>query len=237
MPLLLLLPCRSADLNKAPQGPQILHKASTSSRKRKRGQEEQEAGHLSSRIREQPPSKRAQISPPSCTAEVGLKRKKERASDIDKKKADPLEYWTLTKRWPKEYFEQHSQIKEDLEQDSWLEEQIENPIPDIKYVEVNGFRLPCPIRKTPTSVRRKQSDSSLDSSCDQTNREKKSAPYRTPRYTTLLEGKGSYMREFDDDNTPKDMEDLCQRLLKKEQIVPQDSLYFAMIYSRRLVGR
>ena len=29
------------------------------------------------------------------------------------------------------------------------------------------------------------------------------------RYTTLLEGKGSYIREFDDDNIPKDMEDFC----------------------------
>ena len=68
MPSLLLLPCRSAHLIEAPQRPQILHKPSTSSRKRKRGQEEQKAGYLFSRTREHPPSKQPQISPPSCTA-------------------------------------------------------------------------------------------------------------------------------------------------------------------------
>ena len=224
---LFFLPCRSADLIEAPQRPQISQKPSTSSRKRKRGQEEQEARHLTSRIREQPPSKRPQISPPSCTAEVGLKtekRKKERASDNIEKTADPLEYWTLTKRWPKEYFEQDSQIREDLEQDSWLEDQMENSTQAVKYVEVNGFRLPCPIRKAPTSVRRKQSDSSLNSSGDQTNREKKSAPYRTVRYTTLLEGKGSYMYKSDLGIT-KGSKDLDSLLLGLEQAVPMDSLF------------
>ena len=128
MALLFLLPSRSADPIEAPQHPQILHKPSTSSRKRKRDQgeqEEQEAGNLFSRTREQPPSKRLQISPPSYTAKIGLKKKKEKkkesASNVIET-ADPLKYWTLTKRWPKEYFEQHSQIREDLEQDSWLEE-------------------------------------------------------------------------------------------------------------------
>ncbi|KAL9123704.1 MAG: hypothetical protein Q9217_006892, partial [Psora testacea] len=216
--------------SKALQRPQTSQNPSTSSRKRKRGQGE-EAGHFSSRIREQPPSKRLQIRPPSCTAEVELlkkkekvKKKKESASDIIVKTADPLEYWTLTNRWPKEYFEQHSQIREDLEQDSWLEGQMENPIQDIKYVEVNGFRLPCPIRKAPTSVRRKQSDSSLNSSGDQTNREKKSAPYRTVRYTTLLEGKGSYIYKSDLGIT-KGSKDLYSRLLGLEQAVPIDSLF------------
>ena len=228
MPSLLLLPYRRADPIQAQQSPRILSKPSP--RKRKRGQEEQEAGHLSPRIREQPPSKRLQIPHPSCTAEVELKkkkeeeRKKESASDIIVKTADPLEYWTLTKRWPKEYFEQHSQIKEDLEQDSRLEEQMENPIQEIKYVEVNGFRLPCPIRKVPASVRRKQSDSSLNSSGDQTNREKKSAPYRTARYTMLLEGKGSYMGKSDLGIT-NGSRNLYQRLLESEQAIHKDSLF------------
>ena len=140
------------------------------------------------------------------------------------KTADPLEYWTLTQRWPKEYFEQDNRIKEDLEQGSCLEEQMENPIQDIKYVEVNGFRLPCPIRKAPTSVRQKQSDSSLNSSGDQTNREKKSAPYRTVRYTTLLEGKGSYMHKSDLGIT-EGSKNLYSRLLGLEQAVPTDSLF------------
>ena len=101
---------------------------------------------------------------------------------------------------------------------------MENLIQDIEYVEVNDFRLPCPIRKAPTPVRRKQSDSSLNSSGDQTNREKKSAPYRTARYTTLLEGKGSYMYEPDFGIT-KGSKDLYQRLLGSEQAVPENSLF------------
>jgi len=229
VPSLLFLPCRSVDLIEAPQRPQIVHKPSTSSRKRKRGQEEQEARHLSSRIREQPPSKRPQISPPSCTTEVGLKKKKKReekkrASDINEKIADPLEYWTLTKRWPKKYFEQDSQVREDFEQDSWLEEQMENSTQAVRYVETNGFRLPCPIRKVPASLSRKQSDSSLNGSSDQKNRESKSAGYRTTRYTTLLEGKGSYMKASKLGVTKASLT-RCKTLLDSEQTVPKDFLF------------
>ena len=101
---------------------------------------------------------------------------------------------------------------------------MENPIPDIKYVVVQGLRLPCPIRKVPTSLRRKQSESSLNESCDQTNREKKSAPYRSVRYTTLLEGKGSYMYTSDLGITEAS-KDHYRDLLELEQSVPKDSLF------------
>ena len=40
------------------------------------------------------------------------------------------------------------------------------------------------------------------------------------------------MREYDDDNVPKDMEDLCKILLKKEQTVPQDSLFRKDIFKK-----
>ena len=138
--------------------------------------------------------------------------------------ANPLEYWALTKRWPVEYFEQPGQIEKDIERDSWLEEIMKYPIPDVKYVEVDGFRLPCPIKKLPTSIRRKQSDSYLNSSCDQTNREQKSAPYRTARYTRLLETKGSYMYKSDLGIT-SESKDLYLSLLDLEQTVPTDSLF------------
>ena len=221
--LILLLYC-SADRAQAQYDSKILPELSASSRKRKRRQEEPEAGHLSPRIRDQPPSKRPQTSPPSCTAEVELKEKKERSSDINEKDVNPLECWTRTQRWPKEYFEQDSQVREDLEQDSWLEEKMENSTEVVKYVETNGLRLPCPIRKAPTSVRRKQSDSSLNGSSDQKSRESKSAKYQNASYTILLERKGSYMDKSDLDIT-NGSKDLCQRLLKLEQGLPKDSLF------------
>ena len=228
---LLLLPSSSADLVEIPQCRQTHLQPSTSSRKRKRGQEE-EVECPSARTQEQPPSNRLQVPPRSCTAEVELKKihkeeeekKKQSASDTIVQTTDPLECWTLTKRWPKEYFEQQRQIEEDLEQDSWLEEEMGRPIQEIKYVEVNDFRIPCPIRNAPTSVRRKQSDSSLNSSSDQTNREKKSAPYRNVRYATLLEGKGSYMYKSDLGIT-QGSNDHYIRLLTLKQAVPMDSLF------------
>ena len=195
--------------------------------KRKRGQIVESR---SSQIRDQPPLKRPRKSPSSCTVEEKLHQVA--ASDTNENSLDALHYWTLTKRWPKEFFEQDSQLREDLEQDSWLEEQIENSTQVVNYVEINGYRLPCPIRKAPNSVRRKQSDSSLNDSTDLRSRETKSAPYRTIRYTTLLEGKGSYLREYDDDNIPLDMENLCKILVKKEQSVPQDSLFRNDIFKK-----
>ena len=220
--LVLLLPCRSADLIETSQRSQTLNKPSSFSQKRKRGQEEEY------RIRDQPPPKRTHVSPPSWAAAGVLKKtkkwKKASVGDVHEE-IDPLEYWILTQKWPKEYFEQHDQIiQKDLERDSGLEERMEKSNPPVQYIDVNGLRLPCPIRKVPTSLRRKQSDSSLNDSCDQTNRERKSAPYRTTQYTTLLEGKGSYMYKSDLGIT-KASKDLYQRLLGLEQAVPKDSLF------------
>ena len=97
--------------------------------------------------------------------------------------------------------------------------------PVVQYVEINGIRYPRPIRKLPTSLRRKRSDSSLTESSDQKKRESKSVPYRNTRYPILLEAKGSYMFEFNVDDIPKNFKDLCQQLLKSDQAVPQDSLF------------
>lgn len=145
-------------------------------------------------------------------------------NNIIEKTANPLEYWTVTKRWPKEYLEQGSQTGEDSKQHSWLEEQMKNSAEKIQFVEVDGFRLPCPIKKAATSIRRKQSNSSLNGSSDQKNRESKSAPYRTTRYTTLLEGKGSYMKETKQGATKASLT-RCITLLDSEQTIPKDSLF------------
>ena len=63
----------------------------------------------------------------------------------------------------------------------------------VQYVEINGFRYPRPIRKAPTSLRRKQSDSSLTGSSDQKKKKKGRARvvhieiHVTPRYLRVKE--------------------------------------------------
>src|SRR6202012_3324060 len=94
----------------------------------------------------------------------------------------------------------------------------------VQYVEINGRRYPRPIRKVPTSLRRKQSDSSLTGSSDQKKRESKSAPYRDTRYTTLLAAKGSYMEKSDSGITDTSLA-WCKTLLNSEQTIPKDSLF------------
>ncbi|KAK3174885.1 hypothetical protein OEA41_002131 [Lepraria neglecta] len=203
-----LLLCLNADHTKALY---VLHKPSELFRKRKRAQED---GRPSPRT-----------SPPSCTAEGGLK--KEATSDTSEKNADTLEYWIRTKRWPRRYFEQDSQVRQDFEHDSWLEEQMEqSSIPVVQYVEINGMRYPRPIKKAP-SLRRKQSDTSLTCSSDQ----KKSAQYRDICYNTLLAAKWSFIYESDIGITDAS-KSLCRRLLESEQDVPKDSLFRDDLFNR-----
>ncbi len=146
------------------------------------------------------------------------------ASDISENTTDPLEYWIRTGRWRKEYFEQDSQVRDDFEQDSWLEHEMEQSNQVVQYVEIDERRYPRPIRKVPTSIRRKPSDSSLSGSSDQKKRECKSAPYRDTRYTTLLAAKGSFTDKSDLGITEAS-KSLCRRLLESEQDVPKDSLF------------
>lgn len=133
-----LMPCRTADLIEAPQHPQIVHKPSeaprTLKRKRKRKRKRelgQETGHFSPQDEDRPAWKRPRTSPSSCTAE-------ERAANISEKSTDPIQYWIRTGRWQEKYFEQDSQVREDLEHDSWLEEQMEESNQVVQYVEING---------------------------------------------------------------------------------------------------
>ncbi|MCJ1352073.1 MAG: hypothetical protein MMC33_002057 [Icmadophila ericetorum] len=211
------MPCRTADLIEVPQRPQILHKPLEAARnpKRKRGQE---VGHSSFQGGDRLPSKRLGTSPSNCTAEERV------ASDVRKNSTEPIQYQICTGRWPKKYFEQDSQVREDLEQDSWLEEQMENLTQVVEYVEINGYRYPRPIGKLPTSLRWKQSDSSLNGSSDQQKRESKSAPYRDTRYNTLLATKGSFMNKSELDITMESKK-LCQHLLELNQAAPKDSLF------------
>ncbi len=64
---------------------------------------------------------------------------------------------------------------------------------------------------------------------DQKPREEKCAPYRDPRYKTLLETRGSFMDKselgiIDESKT------LCQTLLETMQVEPQDSLFRSDIF-------
>lgn len=217
MPPSALLSCRIADLIEAPQPPQILHEPSKLHQKRKRGQE----AHISPQV-QHPPPKRPRTSPIRCAAEGEPQKGAE--SDTSKNNPDPVETWIQTERWPSQYFKPDSQVKENFEHDSWLEEQMEESNQVVQYVEINGRRYPRPIRKVPTSLRRKQSDSSLTGSSDQKRRESKSAQYRDARYTTLLAAKGSYMDTSDSNVTDTSLT-WCEKLLNSEQTVPKDSLF------------
>ena len=140
--------------------------------------------------------------------------------------ADPVQNWILNEKWPSECFEPDDKVREELlEYDSWLEEQVEQPpVPVVKYVERNGFRYPVPIKMTPASLRRKQSDATLTRSSDQKTRESKSAPYRDLRYATLLAAKGSFMEKSDLGITNTSLRSY-KTLLSSDQTVPTNSLF------------
>lgn len=79
-------------------------------------------------------------------------------------------------------------------------------------------------RRSSTSSLRSQSELSITTPSDQKPREVKSAPYRNPRYATVLASKGSFMEKSDLDITDES-KDLCRTLLETEQTFPRDSLF------------
>src|SRR2546423_13872496 len=95
----------------------------------------------------------------------------------------------------------------------------------VQYVEINGIKYPRAIKKVPTSLRRKQSDSNLTGSSDQM--------HVTPHY---LRPKGV--------TCVSSMMMISQRISRilarhywKGTRPFLKTLYFAIIYSRRLAGR
>ena len=229
MPSLLLLSCRRADLKKS-QHLQIFHKPSTSSRKRKQGQEEQEAEHPSSRSPEQHFSKRLQTSPLSCIDKKASHQVP--ASDVNEGSTDPLQYWIQTGKWRKEYFEQDSQVREDFQRGKSPEEVGQKDLLREHYIRepframhaFNHLHHLFARKKSSSSLNRKKSQSSLQTSSDQLPREVKSAQYRNPDYAAELENEGSYMYKSTLGITDISRE-LCRTLLEKEQRIPQDTLF------------
>ncbi|KAH8907664.1 hypothetical protein BR93DRAFT_878487, partial [Coniochaeta sp. PMI_546] len=111
----------------------------------------------------------------------------------------PIVFWTREHKWPPEY-----------SQPSLMEHLLAR-------------------RRSSSRLGRKRSEagssvSSFTTPSDQKPREEKSAPYRDPRYKTLLATKGSFMDKSDLGITQASKA-LCHDLLVEKQIVPQDSLF------------
>jgi len=149
----------------------------------------------------------------------------------------PTEYWIQEGRWPREYFEQDSQLRKYLQQKSsfeevkhedWFKEQFEAFKHEDwfkeEYGQMSSMSHLVARPKPSPSLRRKNSDSSIATPSDQQPREAKSAKYRTAAYETLLATKGSFMCKSDEGIT-KASKDLCQMLLNSEQTFPLNSLF------------
>ncbi|EDN09620.1 conserved hypothetical protein [Histoplasma mississippiense (nom. inval.)] len=165
--------------------------------KKPRSREAEDSLHIPAKR----PQNRLRISLVSSAAEnsVGDTPGQEAASSLHGNEINPIHWWTQKGIWPKEYFEEGS----------------------------NMYHL-LARKKSTSSLRRKQSESSSVASSttpsDQKPREEKSAPYRNPRYEIILETKGSFMGKSEL-GIIDESRDLCQRLLETEQTIPKDSLF------------
>lgn len=136
-------------------------------------------------------------------------------------KTNPIEYWTEKKRWPKEYFEQNDQTREDFnkdsEKDSWFEKYW---LPNMSH--------PLSNKGSSSSFRYGQPEygSAVPASTpsDQKPREAKNSPYTQTRYVTLLAIKGSFM-DVDEKGIKDESKSLCRTLLEDDQTLPQNSLF------------
>jgi hypothetical protein len=210
----------------------------TQNRKRKRTQEPEDPPIRASA---KPVRKRPRTSLASSV--VADTFGQEATSGASNNKTNPIDYWREKGRWPREYFEQDGQAREDFrkdcEKDSWYE----------KYwvPEMNMNHLLAK-KKSSSSLRSKQLEVSsiIPSSTtpsDQKPREAKSIPYTRPSYETVLATKGSFMGKSDLGIIDVSKM-LCQNLLMARCFVKiylrQNNqslkiLYFVMIYSTKLV--
>jgi len=150
------------------------------------------------------PRKRARLRSPVVDTIVD----QEAAINVGEEEIDPIDYWRLTNRWPKEYAEQSDDNMSHL----------------------------LARKKSSSSLRRKQSGPASDTPSsntpsDQKPREAKSAPYQDPRYNVLLSTKGSFMDKSDLGITEKSKETYLN-LLDAKQTVPSDSLFRDDIFER-----
>lgn len=127
-----------------------------------------------------------------------VKRLRGENHDTRETEINPVEHWAREGNWPRRFFERDPDSMERLL-----------------------------ARKRSSSISRKRSASGSAGSVtpsDQRTREEKSAPYRDPRYKTLLETKGSFMGKSELGITEASKQ-LCRTLLDTPQTHPQDSLF------------
>ena len=226
-----------ANSSKAVQRARTPLKSPVSSRKRKRAQEAgkplsppsiQSRGQSAVKRRRTSPSRNRDDSSPHHMPT------REATRAATREDLDPLTYWTETGRWQKKYFEQDSQSKEDFET---------GRLEGLRLIEKQQHCLPLQnmhglghLRKFlqgPRSLRRKQSQSTLQATSDQLPRDSSNSQYNTLTYKVKLERMGSYMREYSDTGSDNGgtrdkaahAETYCRSLMETEQTVPQDSLF------------
>ncbi|RYO82345.1 hypothetical protein DL762_006666 [Monosporascus cannonballus] len=125
------------------------------------------------------------------------------------KQIDPIAFWTKEGRWP--------------EEQCWPEEVSETD-PTMEHLLAR--------KKSSSNLSRKRSNSATSMTpSDQKPREEKSAPYRDPRYKTLLATKGAYMDESDLGIMEKSKE-TYYALLNSDQKVPKNSLFQDGIFKK-----
>ncbi|EDN03756.1 conserved hypothetical protein [Histoplasma mississippiense (nom. inval.)] len=145
------------------------------------------------------PAERIVKRPRTSLAAVGNIPIQESASKGCEHNINPIDYWRKEGIWPKQYFERGSNMSHLLAR-----------------------------KKSTSSLRRKPSEASSVASSttpsDQKPREEKSAPYGNARYRTLLETKGSFMKESKL-GIADASKSSYQTLLHAEQRVPENSLF------------
>ena len=196
---------------------------------------------ISSRSQEQRPSKRLQ---PSSSSRINKNKSHQTpTTDITESTTEALHHWIKTGEWLKEYFEQDSQVREDFERGKSPEEAGRKDFlqehcarePFQKMHAISQLHHSFARKKSSTSLRRKQSQSSIQAPSDQLSQGGRSSQYNNPEYEIRLEQKGSYMCDHDDidgDDAGDDIKVLCNTLLENNQKIPQDSLFRDDLFKR-----
>lgn len=209
----------------------MLSKTTSPRRKRKRSQESKDQ---LSQIQEKPIQKRLRTS---LASRIVVNISSSKAKSNINNDTHSINYWIKEGSWPKEYFEQDKQLGKYLQQKSAFEEvkhenQFREQFEEFKnedwfkekYEQVSNMSYLLARQKFLSSLRHKNSKSSMTTSSDQQSREAKSAKYRIAIYSIVLATKGSFMNKFDLGITNAS-KNICRTLLYLEQTIPLNLLF------------